>query len=400
MATSVKRRQAWLLDPPSHRELAAVMAVGTFALVIAGIQPLLFGALVNEGRISAAGLGGAVTVEFLALASGVALASARLQPVHLRLRGLLAAMALIAANVMSMRHAAPLLYVDRGIAGFSAGVLLSIPSLLLARSRNPSKLGAVLMVLQGLVQVAFSALLPLTLMPAWGANGGFLALAGTSTLAAVFVLGVPNRLPAVADDQSDGEPAQKLPPAGALSLLGVVLVYAFVFGFFSYLGQIGTEAHLGSDLIGLVLAVTVAASIVGSLLTAAIAPKVSFFRIYGISVACNAALIVILFQLPGPIGFALCAVCFGVFWGLLMPYQLNFTAEVDPTRRATLLVPGAQALGASLGPLLCALSVTATDSRGALIVAGACLLGFLVIVMGLHARQRRLLSHPELFPST
>jgi hypothetical protein len=283
MATSVKRRQAWLLDPPSHRELAAVMAVGTFALVIAGIQPLLFGALVNEGRISAAGLGGAVTVEFLALASGVALASARLQPVHLRLRGLLAAMALIAANVMSMRHAAPLLYVDRGIAGFSAGVLLSIPSLLLARSRNPSKLGAVLMVLRGLVQVAFSALLPLTLMPAWGANGGFLALAGTSTLAAVFVLGVPTGCP----------PSPTISPMGpaqschrpALSLLGVVLVYAFVFGFFSYLGQIGTEAHLGSDLIGLVLAVTVAASIVGSLLTAAIAPKVSFFRIYGISVA-------------------------------------------------------------------------------------------------------------------
>lgn len=387
--TSLKRRQAWLLEPPSRSELAAVLGVGTLALVIAGVQPLLFGALVNEGRMSASGLGGAVTVEFLALASGVGLASAKLKPAHLRLRGLLAALALIAANLMSMRHSVPMLYVDRAIAGFSAGVLLSIPALLLARSSNPSKIGAVLMVLQGLIQVAFAALLPLSLMPLWGANGGFVALAVSSALAAGFALCVPDRLPAPAEERQEGPPQQKLPAAGAVSLLGVVLIYAFFFGFFSYLGQIGTEAHLGPDLIGFVLAGTVAASILGSLLTAAIARNVSFFRVYGISVACNVAILLVLFRLPGPIGFSLCAICFGVFWGLLMPYQLNFTAEVDPTRRATLLVPGAQALGASLGPLLCALSVTAADSRGALSVAGACLLGYLGIAMGLHARKRR-----------
>lgn len=387
---SLKRRQAWLLEPPSRSEFAAVMGVGTLALVIAGVQPLLFGALVDEGRMSASGLGGAVTVEFLALASGVGLASARLKPEHLRLRGLLAALALIAANLMSMRHSVPLLYLDRGIAGFSAGVLLSIPALLLAQSRNPSKIGAVLMVLQGLVQVAFAALLPLSLMPVWGANGGFLALAVSSAFAGGFALCVPDRLPAPVEEAREEPSQQKLPAAGALSLLGVVLIYAFFFGFFSYLGQIGAEAHLGSNLIGLILAATVAASILGSLLTAIIAPKISFFRVYGISVGCNVAILVMLFRLPGPLGFSLCAICFGIFWGLLMPYQLNFTAEVDPTRQATLLVPGAQALGASLGPLLCALSVTAADSRGALIVAGACLLGFLAIATGLHARKRRL----------
>jgi len=391
-AASLNEERAWLRDPPSARELGAVLGVGTMALVIAGVQPLLFGTLVDEGRMSASGIGGAVTVEFLALAAGVGLASGRLTPTRLRLRAVLASLVLIAANLMSLRHAVPLLYIDRGLAGLSAGVLLSIPALLLARSRNPAKLGAVLMVLQGLVQVAFAAILPLSLMVSWGANGGFLALAGAAAMAALCGLFVPDRL-ALLDEAEGKHPIEHaLPPAGMLSLVGVVLIYAFFFGFFSYLGQLGTQSHLGTDAIGLVLAATVAASIVGSLLTAVISRKVSFFRVYGISVVVNVGLLVILSKLPGPIVFSLSSICFGLLWGFLMPYQLNFTAEVDATRRSTLLVPGAQAFGASIGPLLCAFSVTERDSRGALLVAGLCLVSYFCVVLGLHLRRNRILK--------
>jgi DHA1 family inner membrane transport protein len=53
-------------SPPRH-EAAISQGVGVVALLIAGLQPVILGALEREGRLSTAQIGLAATVELMAL---------------------------------------------------------------------------------------------------------------------------------------------------------------------------------------------------------------------------------------------------------------------------------------------------------------------------------------------
>ena len=93
--------------------------------------------------------------------------------------------------------------------------------------------------------------------------------------------------------------------------------------------------------------------------------------------------------------FMVLSVIFGFFWGFFMPFQLPLVIEADPTRRSAVFVPGAMALGAAGGPLLCSFFVTDIDARGALAVSGVCLLVSFSIATVLHLRlmaERRRLA--------
>ena len=76
-----------------------------------------------------------------------------------------------------------------------------------------------------------------------------------------------------------------------------------------------------------------------------------------------------------------------------MPFLAPMTIEADPSRRAAVLLGGANLLGSSLGPLMASALVTDADARGALAFGAGCLAVALVIVTGLHIRSHRQLSH-------
>ena len=63
--------------------------------------------------------------------------------------------------------------------------------------------------------------------------------------------------------------------------------------------------------------------------------------------------------------------------------------EADPTRRAAVLIGGAQVLGGSFGPFFASMLVTDADSRGAILFGGACLVGAVVLAFGLHQTRHR-----------
>jgi hypothetical protein len=63
--------------------------------------------------------------------------------------------------------------------------------------------------------------------------------------------------------------------------------------------------------------------------------------------------------------------------------------EADPSRRAAVLLGGAQLLGGSLGPLLASTVVSDTDARGALAFGAACLIAGAALGAGLHLRPAR-----------
>jgi len=93
--------------------------------------------------------------------------------------------------------------------------------------------------------------------------------------------------------------------------------------------------------------------------------------------------------MPEPLPFIALTGALGFAWLFAVPFLVPMTIEADPTRRAALLIGGAQLVGGSLGPLFASLFVTDTDARGALAFATACVIAAGAIVLGLHATRQR-----------
>ncbi|MFT3977839.1 MAG: hypothetical protein QM688_12110, partial [Sphingomonas bacterium] len=57
----------WIGPPPTAIESGAILFAGVVGVMFAGVGPLLLGALHHEGRLSAAQMGQAGTVELLTM---------------------------------------------------------------------------------------------------------------------------------------------------------------------------------------------------------------------------------------------------------------------------------------------------------------------------------------------
>ena len=279
----------WIGPKPSVVQMSAVLLVGTVALIIAGVQPLLLGALVDEHRLSATALGWTVTLEFLTIGLGVGLAESLFASNRLRLRGLIAAAVLFAVNIAATRQSEAGIMAARAVAGLAEGVLGWIVSLMITRSSTPARLNGIFLVAQGLAQILFAAILPLTLMKTLGANGGFYALAGTAIVAGAAVLVIPDDMMPLPEAKDEPRSAKggTLSRAGVSSLAAVVLLYAFFIGFFAYLGQLAGQARLGPELAGFAVAASLGASIIGSGLAAAFAKRISYYAVYLVCLPVN-----------------------------------------------------------------------------------------------------------------
>ena len=75
-AAPAKALPEWIGARPTWTEVCAIMYVGIIGVMIAGLQPLLLGALQLEGRLNAAQLGHAATAELLTMGIAAGLAGA------------------------------------------------------------------------------------------------------------------------------------------------------------------------------------------------------------------------------------------------------------------------------------------------------------------------------------
>lgn len=99
------------------------------------------------------------------------------------------------------------------------------------------------------------------------------------------------------------------------------------------------------------------------------------------------------YSLPSPEMLLVLSGAFGFLWLFVLPFLAPMVIEADPTRRAAVLIGGAQVLGASFGPFVASLFVTAEDSRGAVVFGGACMIAAILLAFGLHQiRPRKAVS--------
>ena len=376
----------WIGPRPTAIQIAAFLIVGSVGLVIAGVQPVVLSALVSENRLTATALGWTTTVEFVTIGAGVSLAGMLLKPVHIRLTVFLAAVFTLVVDVAVRQQSGPLVFLDRAAAGLFEGGLVWATTLMIARSSTPARWAAEGLVTQGVAHLGFAASVPGALMKLYGADGGFYALALTCLVAAVAAFALPDRMQAL-DAHETAQGRARIPAPAWFSLVGVALVFAFFLGLFAYLTQLGGQARLTEEQTGYAVAIAVGVSILGSGAAAVVAKRLSYLMAFLICLPANLIALLIFGRMPHLSVFLVGSGLFGFFWGFLMPFQMPFVIESDPSRRAALLVPGIQSVGAAAGPLLCSFFVTNSETRGALYVCAACLIATLVIAVTLHAHR-------------
>ncbi len=359
--------------PLIFSEAFAVIFLGVIALNIVGVIPVLLGALQDEHRLGASGIGVTAMLELLSMGISTGLCGALLPAAHMRAIGVVSLLALAAAHMATMAASGVGVMEVRTAAGAPEGVLLWITVGMIARSRTPERWSGVFFTGQGVAQLILAGVFWLW-MGRFGANGGFLILGLTTLVAVPIALLAPSRYKALA--QSEG--LRGAPPLrGWIALLATVVLIAANGAVSVYLEPLGRQIGLSARIVRLSLFVSLVAQVAGGVLATLIAGKVKYIRVF--------ATCVIAYLIAWTVyGFGSHAWMFvsasalaGLTTLLLGPFLTPMIIQADPTRRAAMQGAGAQILGGATGPLLAAFLVSDSDARGVLVLGvGALLLGF------------------------
>ena len=366
---------------PSRRQAVAALVLGSVALLILGLQPLLLGELVARKHISLGGVGLVAMGEIVALGLGVIVANTLLSPARLSAIATVAAVLLSALDLLSMHLDGDLQFLlVRALAGLAAGVLVWVTTSVIVRTAAPDRLSAVFLVSQTLAQASVAAILATVIVPNAGWQGGFAVLA---VLSAAVALLAPALRPGLTSLTESGS---GLPPRSAATVLtfGVVLMQMGAIGsLWAYLDPLGRDIGLTGTQVGTLISAVLVLQVIGGSAAAWVVRRLGAPTVLICGSALQAILACGLHLRPAaPLFCVLCGL-FGFVWLFLMPFQIRLGLAADPAGRVAVLVPALQLLGSALGPLLTSLFVTDDNARPVPVVcAGFALVALCLLVVG------------------
>jgi predicted MFS family arabinose efflux permease len=373
-------------QPATTNTVIAGLFLGTVAFMVTGIQPVLLGALAEEGRLSEAMLGRVAWIEVLALALASAIGPRLLRFGSARRTVAAACFTLALANaVVYLSHDTQLLICSRLIAGLMEGLLLATVNIAIARGVHPERLSALFLMVSAIPQVAASYLLPAAIMPRFGADSGFgllflLALAG---IGVAFLLGKE-----IQDAPPPKPAAQVWTPAVLFGLLGVVLQNAGNGAGWEYQARVGQNLHFSGQVIGTAIAGDLVFQIIGTFAVAWIAWRLPFRGVLLLSCFLQAAILIAMSRVHASYAYISICALFGMMWLGVNPFQVSLLVDLDKTRQAALLLPSLQLVGFGTGPLICSFFVRPGDVEAAFwCAAGLIMTGFLLYLAALASRR-------------
>jgi MFS family permease len=355
-------------------------------LLVLGIFPVLLGALADEHRLSASGIGLTATTETLCMGVCTGVMGLVRRPRRLRLISIAASLSMAALDLLSTQASDMPLMALRGAAGAVEGVLLWISVSMIARTVTPERWAGAFFTAQTLAQALLAFALALSIVPRFGANGAFVALAIVGLAGVPAALMGPSRfapLP-VAPGQSE------TPPLRGWIALGATLVFVSAAGAVAvYLQPLAHEASLSSEVVRTAVWLSLTAQVAGGALATALAGRVRYFTVFMMTTAVYLAAWA-LFARPIPAWLFIAAnAAAGLFGLVLGPFLVPMTIDADPTRRAAMQSGAAQLLGGALGPLLASRVVGDRDVHGVLWLGVGLLMSGLVVVAWLRFTTRR-----------
>jgi hypothetical protein len=377
----------WIGERPTAFQLGVILLVGVCGVMIAGLQPLLLGALVQEGRINAAQLGRAATAELLLMGAASAYAGARWQAERLRAIGLISALVLAALNVATVWASGEAVTFIRALAGVPSGVLIWITIAMIARSPTPERWSGIYLTVQTLAQFVLASAITAWVISRAGANGGFVALAVLSAISAVAALALPNRFaPLVADSTASNMPNAR----GFVALAATFLWMAFIVAVWVYAEPLSRQAGHAPTVFGVAVSLSLACQVLGGAAATLLAGRLRWFPTLMFCSLLYVGCLLAFAALPGESLYLATSAVFGFLWMFSLPFFVPMVIAADPTRRAALLVGGAELAGGSLGPLFASFVVTDADVRGSLGFGALGLAVTVAIAFSLHRRERAL----------
>lgn len=350
------------------------MGVGINSLMFAGILPVLLGALADEHRLNASGIGLTAMAEALAMGLSTAAMGLIRRPERLRLIAVVASLAVAALNLTAMGASEVMLIVLRGATGASEGVLLWITVSMIARTVTPERWAGVFFTTQTLAQLLLAIALAAVFVPLYGANGVFGALGALAVLGIVPALLSPTRfapLPVRAEES-------ELPPPRGWVALGASLIFVSAGAAVGvYVQPLAHQAGLGGGVARTAVWIALAAQVAGGALATSLAGRVRYFTVFIITSVVYLAVWASFSQPLIAWVFIAANAASGLVGLFLGPFLVPMTIDADPSRRAAMQSGAAQLLGAALGPLLASQVVGERDVRGVLwLAAGLLAAGF------------------------
>lgn len=380
----MSEQPSWIGARPGAGQIFALMSCGVTGLMVAGLQPLLLGALAQEGRVSASQIGVVATAELLTMGLTAGLAGGLLKSTRLKLIAVAALLALAIADALTPFARADMLILVRAAAGVPSGVLVWLTISLIARAPTPERWAGGFLTAQTLGQFLMATLLAAFVVSRFGANGGFIALAALciANIGAAFLL--PAALAPLPQAATAGLPGAR----GWIALSVSFLFLAASSGVWVYAERLSSQAHHPPVIAGQAVSISLACQIAGGFAATALGGRIRWLAALLVCIGVDLAVFAGFAALPGPATFLALAGAFGFVWIFATPFLVPLTIEADPTRRAALLIGGAQLVGGSLGPLLASFFVTDADARGALGFSAASVAAACLIVLAIHATRR------------
>lgn len=358
--------------------IAATILVGSAAILVMGLQPILLGGLAERGVLSQSGLGYAATLELFGFAIGASVGPFVMNG-RLRLKASVVSLVLAAVNLSIYAASTSILVLfERSLAGILEGVLMGAVSLIITHTSRPERLNGLMVGLGTIPQVAMAYLVPALIVPRFGIASGFVVLAAFAGLAAAFSLGLPDRVKAH-HEHSEAKVRWTLPLAGVVAV--VFLENAGASASWNYVERLGHQAQVSPALVGVALSVSLAVQVTGALLGAWLSWRLSSRLVLIISNLAEGLIVGGLALTVGAGSFLTLTLLFGIFWTSQTVFQVNQLIRLDPTRRIALLLPPITMLGLAVGPMLSALVVSDSDVRPGYWVASAALLAAGAILM-------------------
>jgi MFS transporter, DHA1 family, inner membrane transport protein len=366
----------WIGAPPTPLHIGTVLGITVMGGLMASILPILLGGLADVARLNPAQIGQAGSSELLANGVVCGLAGLFLPHRNLRLIGIVAGILLIVANLLTMMTSGWNVVMARAISGVGCGLFMWLLTGLLVRSRNAGRWVGIYVVMLSLTALALSTLFTKLLIPAYGINGGFAALAFIGVVTALASWLLPRAFSPLeqADAGNGGLPAAP----GLCALLAQFSYIAGLIAVWFYVGSMGKQSGTDQADVDLAFSIAFGLQIAGGLAATWLSNRLrplfvilaSGTASLGIALAVTAGIV----ETP----YVIIVAIFGGLWMFAAAYLIPFSIAIDPTMRTAMLTTATQSMGSAAGPAIASVAIATGDVRGALWV-GAVAFGLAMV---------------------
>ncbi|AZF43366.1 Transmembrane protein [Pseudomonas sp. R1-43-08] len=358
----------------SCKHLSSALALGSIAVLMVGLQPLLLGELLAQNRLSLEGVGLVAMGEILSLGLGVVLGDLLRSVFSLRL---VTVVAILAASSMDLVTANTTgdsaLALTRALAGLAEGLLLWGTVNLIVQGPAPDRVAGVFMVVQTLGQALVAAVLAYWVLPIQSTSSyGFVFLGALTAASLLLVRWQPIRLAS--------QQAQRTDESGFswglnhLLLLGLVFMQlSAIGGLWAYLEPLSKYVGLDEQNSQLLISGTLFMQVVGGCLGIVLVRRVSDFSLLAVAALLLGGIALGMYfsvDMGVRLFLMLCG-AFGLIWLMLTPFQVRIALQLDRSGRIAALVPGMQLLGCAFGPLMASQWLVGENAEYVLLVSAA-----------------------------